>query len=526
MLGMKVNRRFAVRVSQATFILLTTVPIAFAAEPELPPAFGRYVHPKPSDFVASASFTRQDKIVGTYYFYWYDCYSKAHLVDGDGTDALTTHPPTLEDFSYKSVAWHKRQLADMEDAGIDVALMVFWGSPAEHATNTALHWSFAGLPPLIQARDELLRAGRKPPRIGLFYDTSTLQYNHWHYHADLTTDFGRKFFYGTVRDFYSCIPPKHWAMIEDKPIVLLYSPAFAVKWDQRVIDYAKAEFPKEFGNRGLWIAPQDAWNVKGDGTCAWGGALAFRNPDIGEIGPGYDHAAVPGRTPLVREREGGKFYEEGWRKFLRRPSNFVMLETWNEFHEGTDIAESKEYGRQYIELTRKYADRFKRGWQPPWPQGQFSGAKSVIADLAARNREPGLRQIECEDGATTAVTELGRAAWKVKPFRASSRYLYFVVDDTFKSPNPMAATLTIQYYDGSRGRLRVEFDGMDSDAPFNGAYSRSRNEVELKGGNSWKTATFEIDGARFLNSQNEGADFRVVADGADLVVSSVKLERR
>ena len=90
----------------------------------------------------------------------------------------------------------------------------------------------------------------------------------------------------------------------------------------------------------------------------------------------------------------------------------------------------------------------------------------------------------------------------------------------------MAATLTIQYYDGSRGRLRVEFDGMDSDAPFNGAYSRSRNEVELKGGNSWKTATFEIDGARFLNSQNEGADFRVVADGADLVVSSVKLERR
>ena len=36
-----------------------------------------------------------------------------------------------------------------------------------------------------------------------------------------------------------------------------------------------------------------------------------------------------------------------------------MVETWNEFHEGTDVAESQEYGRQYIEMTREYAERFK-----------------------------------------------------------------------------------------------------------------------------------------------------------------------
>jgi hypothetical protein len=36
----------------------------------------------------------------------------------------------------------------------------------------------------------------------------------------------------------------------------------------------------------------------------------------------------------------------------------VHLETWNEYFEGTDIADSKEYGRQYIELTRFYADQF------------------------------------------------------------------------------------------------------------------------------------------------------------------------
>jgi len=61
------------------------------------------------------------------------------------------------------------------------------------------------------------------------------------------------------------------------------------------------------------------------------------------------------------DRRKGKFYEENWEKFLRSPSNFVMIETWNELHEGTEICETQEYGRQFIELTRKYVDQFKHG---------------------------------------------------------------------------------------------------------------------------------------------------------------------
>jgi hypothetical protein len=35
------------------------------------------------------------------------------------------------------------------------------------------------------------------------------------------------------------------------------------------------------------------------------------------------------------------------------------VETWNEFSEGTDIAETVQMGRLYINLTRTYADLFK-----------------------------------------------------------------------------------------------------------------------------------------------------------------------
>ena len=499
---------------------------ACAAEREIPPAFGPHVNPSETAFAESKSYTARDRLVGTYYFYWYDIHTKEHIVDGDGTDALTTHPPTLEDFSYKSVRWHKQQLVDMEAAGIDFALMVFWGSPAEHERGTGLHWSFAGLQPLVEAREALLREGRKPPRLGLFYDTSTLQWNHWGYHADLTTDYGKRFFYGTVRDFFSCIPPKHWAMIDGKPIVLLYAAAFAKKWDQGFMDYTKAEFPKEFGGRVPWIAPQNSWGVRGDATCAWGGALSFRNPGIDELGPGYDHSAVPGRAPLVRDRENGRFYEESWQRFLRRPSNLVMIETWNEFHEGTDIAASKEYGRQYIELTRKYSDRFKTGWKPPWPQGSFNNAQTISAAPDLADGKGGLHLVTPEDGQVLQRRIGGRDAWLSQPFRgAGCSYIYFRVDDSFKQNAAMNAEVQVGYLDAAPGQLGVEFDGSDTSAPFNGAYSRSQ-KLPLKGDKQWKTASFNLNDARFLNSQNGGADLRLVAETLEFGVAKVVLRRR
>lgn len=505
------------------FALLVSA--ATGAERQIPPAFGPHINLKPEAFAGSKSFTAQDRIVGTYFFYWYDSETKSHIVNSDGTDALTTHPPTLEDFTYKSARWFKRELADMESAGIDVALMVFWGAPSEHDARTDLHWSFAGLKPLVEARTQLVAEGKSPPRIGLFYDTSTLQHNRWNYHADLTTDYGRRWFYASVRDFFSCLPPEHWAMIDGKPIVLMYAAAFAKKWDQSVIDYTKAEFPKDFGGRVPWIAPQDSWRVKGDDTCVWGGALAFKNPGVGEIGPGYDHSAVPGRTPLVREREGGKFYEESWQKFLRRPTRFVMIETWNEFHEGTDIAESKEFGRQYIELTRKYSDRFKQGWKPPPPEGRFTHARSVSITAATAQDDHGLTLLVAEDGKTAKQDANGRTGWLARPFKTgSSAYIYFRVDDSFKMDEAMNATATLEYFDAAPGRLGIEFDGCDTNAPFNGAYSSSE-KIKLTGDGRWKSASFKLERARFCNSQNASADFRVVAETGRFVLARVELAR-
>ena len=140
------------------------------------------------DHREARSFKRGQPIVGTTYFYWYDAPSKAHIVNHDGSDALTTHPADMAGISFKSAAWHKSQLADMIDAGIDFLMPVFWGVPGKYDG-----WSFVGLPPLVEAHTAMEKEGLKPPAIGMFYDTSILQWNGSNadgssYHVDLTTE--------------------------------------------------------------------------------------------------------------------------------------------------------------------------------------------------------------------------------------------------------------------------------------------------------------------------------------------------
>ncbi|HNQ88112.1 MAG TPA: DUF5010 domain-containing protein [Verrucomicrobiota bacterium] len=492
------------------------------------PPLGPHVNLAPADFAGSSTFTAADRIVLTPYFYWYDVYTQAHIVNGDGSDALTDHPPTLAGFSYKSKAWHAGQLRDLAEAGIDVLLPVYWGEPSQRIPNqpaSAHPWSYAGIPPLVQAREELLSAGERAPALGLFYDTSTLEYNNAGRRIDLTTDFGRQWFYETVRDFYSLVPPKHWAMIEGKPIVFLYAAGFAARHDQSCIDFLRASFARDFGGREPFVVREISWQVQTENVYAWGGALGLKNPGVASLGPGYDHSAVPGRQPLIVDREGGAFFERQWTRFLRKPSLLVMIETWNEYHEGTDVAASREYGRQYIELNRKYVDLFRRGIRPPRPQGPYTDVRSVSVRLQSTNVASGLEQIEHADGVTAPAEVGGSGCRTAVSTEHGGRYIYFRIDDSFKWADPMRVDVEVEYWDAASGSFRIEFDGSDTNAPFQGAYTATAQSVRLGGTPAWKTASFRLTGAHFGNAQNGGADFRLVVNADPFCVRQVRVIR-
>ena len=74
--------------------------------------------------------------------------------------------------------------------------------------------------------------------------------------------------------------------------------------------------------------------------------------------PGYDDTKI--RTPgLVVQRHDGKLYEQTWEMAIALKPHWVLITSFNEWHEGSEIEPSVEYGDQYIQLTRKWSDKFK-----------------------------------------------------------------------------------------------------------------------------------------------------------------------
>jgi len=74
--------------------------------------------------------------------------------------------------------------------------------------------------------------------------------------------------------------------------------------------------------------------------------------------PGYDDTKI--RTPgLVAERHDGQSYRTQWQRAIEADPHWVLITSFNEWHEGSEIEPSLEDGRQYLDLTAEYATPFK-----------------------------------------------------------------------------------------------------------------------------------------------------------------------
>lgn len=368
------------------------------AWPRVDDPLERFVPPSPVLIAQRPTWQDRQRVIGTTYFYWFR-WPNMHFFDDSAQtdDALTDHfvDPTSVDMMSK--AWHKKEVSDMIEAGIDTLWPVYWAAPGNF--NHPRYRLFVdALVPLQEALDELIAEGKSPPRIGMFYDTSSLLNSVRGVipssgKADLTTPLGREIFYHTIRSFWSSVHPRHWACIEGRPVTVLYTYEFAANHDQSSVDYVYTRFENEFAGVRPHIIRERSWSFQTEGRYQWGAAL--HGPmfyDIAAIGPGYDDSAVPREPHSYRPREGGDFYRASWESVLNAGRDIVHIETWNEMHEGTDVCESVEYGRQYIELTRYYADRFKAlrvTGMTPSPGAECVGPPSAIVLDFNQPVEPG-----------------------------------------------------------------------------------------------------------------------------------------
>lgn len=483
--------------------------------------------------------------VATHYFYWYHWPTEHFGEPGaPGPEGHCRHLPDPETVSYRSADWHALQFAQMGEAGIDAALPVYWGAPGAY-DRPNLAFSRLGLAPMVAALDRLAAEHIAAPKLGLFYDTSTLANDVAGRlpkggRTDLTTDEGRERFCRTITDYFAAIPQRHWARHRGGALVVLYVSGFASEWDRALGAALRERFAAEFaGERPCLVADASWGDIGQDLTTSWGAALwgPKRFAGVVQLGPGYDDRAVPGRRTPVREREDGAFYGWSWQEVLRARPELVLLETWNELHEGTELCPTREAGRQYLELTRDWIARLRRGddggeaialaWPEPRPRPDPSwgvegaGRDEVLADFATGERV-GLRELAWQDGPCRVDGGLLRAGPAADGLGS---YLYVQVSDHFAFDLAAGAAFELEVRRRAGDRLAVEYDSHDRAATLAGAYTLVRPSATQQDG-EWLVETFRLAAARFANRENGGADLRFVLPDRRAAIARIALRRR
>lgn len=99
------------------------------------------------------------------------------------------------------------------------------------------------------------------------------------------------------------------------------------KWGKRLRQYNR-----EHGTAKLWVAT---------------------------VMPGYDDRKARPGSGFARSRDGGDYYRQSWQAAIDSKPQWVIINSFNEWPEGSYIEPSQAYGGFYLDLTREWATRFK-----------------------------------------------------------------------------------------------------------------------------------------------------------------------
>ena len=469
-----------------------------------------------------------DKAVFTYYFYWYD--PQDHLFNM--TDAAIDY----KTMSWQDVNWHAEQLRDISESGIDVILPIYWYGSYE------LHWSQGGAKKLAEALELVRSQGITPPSVGLFMDTTSSQ------GVDLRQVKEQAYFYSQLKFFFTTIPQEYWARAEgERPIVWFYGANWPAAFDQSFLDYLYEHFEQDFGVRpylvlenswdyptetidGVQVRDYNAPRLKYDAGYSWGGAISPTfSPQIASIGPGYDDHAVDDRDPpTITTRMNGELYKQNINMAIQCSSPWLAVETWNEYHEGTDIAESLQYGRQYINLSKEYLNYFKQGLLPESAQANLFGSQ-ILFSASSPDQNHGLSiGPSIGDGLYIRLEIAGNPAIVTTPMEpnAPASYLYFQVDNGFYFNQSQPVAITVTYFDEGYEPIEINYDTAQCGSAFNpDTMYRSVRVVTRSNTLTWKTAVINISHATFAGNQNWASDFRLVTGLTPLTITEVRVEK-
>ena len=300
--------------------------------------------------------------------YWYQADTRKatpslHVTRADQSSALAHHPlaGTGPWFSYDRADWHRQQLLDMRQAGIDVVLPIYRGSGRDRQL-----YADKGLTVLASTLQSMRQAGQDYPQVGLFLDTDAL-IQIFGDRPDLREPTVQAALYDLIRNFYRRIPSEFRSVVALSPengghgacpVYLSDAKAFK-ELDGTFSAYLRGRFLREFGCDLILIGgPGFRGKAALDGYFAptLGQSLQFDDSTwikVATIGAGHDSALLEEQPQTPTHRSEDK-YRAAWMAAVAKHPNFVLLDGWNDYAMGREVAPSVEVGYNAVDLTKVY----------------------------------------------------------------------------------------------------------------------------------------------------------------------------
>lgn len=91
----------------------------------------------------------------------------------------------------------------------------------------------------------------------------------------------------------------------------------------------------------------------------WANQLGSPKLWVATVMPGYDDRTTGRPDAFVRDRQDGQYYVSTWNAAMATSPDWIVITSFNEWVEGSQIEPSVTYGDKYLNLTREMSAAFK-----------------------------------------------------------------------------------------------------------------------------------------------------------------------
>jgi hypothetical protein len=290
-----------------------------------------------------------DPLLFAFYYSWFDENSWSY-------DQLSDLP--AERYVSRDRAVMGRHIDQAKAAGIDAFLLAWYGPGGGNQTE----------PNLAAMLEE---ASARNFKIGILFETNSpfmgsveqvtsalqhIQTVHANHPAFLRVD-GRPVLFFWRPTMYGV---ETWRNIRSQS-----DPNYSQIWISEGIDTSYlAIFDGHHLYSNTWNPPANLTNInkKFAGQVATAreryGAYKFW---VATVMPGYNDVRIRRGSGFAKDREGGAYYAQSWQAAIAGEPNWIVINSFNEWPEGSYIEPSEAFGDQFIGLTAQYAQQYRAG---------------------------------------------------------------------------------------------------------------------------------------------------------------------